>query len=843
MRRRRFCTMASLSPSPGVSVPDPATCRLLSLNEKIQLVREMSKSPSIALEQIQEWTCREIVEILCVELRRDIKYTGLSKLKLLDVLFKFVKGKSSGRRKHVEKESNPEPDANNIQASSKRQRKNDGPSPTRRTHFHAMGSSSLFSRALMVSFKGFFPDLAKRRLMSLDEKRELIRELAKCNGSVPEQLQEWTRCEIIEVLCAELGRERTFSSLSKQAMLNFLFKVVKGESSYPWKHKKKESNPVASAVNLQCPSKRQKNNDSPLSLPVMANTSHLCQNSACRATLNPEDKFCKRCSCCICFKYDDNKDPTLWLFCNSDKPFQESSCGFSCHLECALKDERSGILQIGQPKKLDGDYFCTYCGKQNDLLGCWKKQLLVAKNARRLDVLCHRIFLSHKILISTKKYMLLHEIVDAAMKKLEAEVGPITGIQDMGHGLVGRLAVGAEVQKLCACAIEALHSLPSGSLTAHLETQRSSKTHCSGPISKLQNIKYGDVGETKVDGLEKSPGSSVAALDEEQEITMPDAQEGLLRKSSTLMVYNRGTLKQNLEMIFARSETATLVDTGNMLVEPPGCSGSLPNILPRGTVNPKELGEESIEEANSSDHVLQNGWLKSETGPESSSCKTTSGRFEKNEDKDGPSEPNTTAQGSLRWESSSLIRNNRGTLQNLNADAARLENASDARIGKELACPHLYCESLLPMTENEITLGDEIRATSFKSDTDYQIPQSVPSKLETGPESSLNKSLPCKSQKISHNDGPSKASYQYCVKAIRRLECEGYIEASFRLKFLTWFSLRATPHERRMVGVFVDTLINDPVNLARQLDDAFSDVIYSKRPHRGPSGFCMELGH
>jgi hypothetical protein len=48
---------------------------------------------------------------------------------------------------------------------------------------------------------------------------------------------------------------------------------------------------------------------------------------------------------------------------------QKDSCVFSCHLECALKDGRTGIMQSGQCKKLDGGYYCTRCRKQNDLLG------------------------------------------------------------------------------------------------------------------------------------------------------------------------------------------------------------------------------------------------------------------------------------------------------------------------------------------------------------------------------------------------------------------------------------------------------------------------------------------
>jgi hypothetical protein len=84
---------------------------------------------------------------------------------------------------------------------------------------------------------------------------------------------------------------------------------------------------------------------------------------------------------------------------------------------------------------------------------------VIAKDARRLDVLCYRIFLSHKVLVSTEKYLVLHQIVDTAMKKLEAEVGPIVGDGNIGRGIVSRLTCGAEVQTLCAQALDAMESL------------------------------------------------------------------------------------------------------------------------------------------------------------------------------------------------------------------------------------------------------------------------------------------------------------------------------------------------------------------------------------------------
>jgi hypothetical protein len=65
-------------------VLDPAKCRLMSVNEKRELVHEVSKSPGSALERMNRWTRLDIREILCTELGRDIKYDSLSKDRLLD---------------------------------------------------------------------------------------------------------------------------------------------------------------------------------------------------------------------------------------------------------------------------------------------------------------------------------------------------------------------------------------------------------------------------------------------------------------------------------------------------------------------------------------------------------------------------------------------------------------------------------------------------------------------------------------------------------------------------------------------------------------------------------------
>ena len=97
-------------------------------------------------------------------------------------------------------------------------------------------------------------------------------------------------------------------------------------------------------------------------------TSWICKNSACRAILSIDDAFCKRCSCCICHLFDDNKDPSLWLECTSESGDRDS-CGLSCHIECALQREKVGVVDLGQLMQLDGSYCCASCGKVSGILG------------------------------------------------------------------------------------------------------------------------------------------------------------------------------------------------------------------------------------------------------------------------------------------------------------------------------------------------------------------------------------------------------------------------------------------------------------------------------------------
>ncbi|KAG8069777.1 hypothetical protein GUJ93_ZPchr0006g45538 [Zizania palustris] len=744
-------------------------------------------------------------------------------------------------------------------------------------------------------YGGITIDPAKCRLMSVDEKRELVRELSKFPEVAPDKLQSWSRREIVEILCADIGRERKYTGLSKQRMLDYLFRVVTGKSSGAVEHvQEKEPTPEPNATNHQSPAKRQRKSDNPSRLPIVVSNpttvvprptsnARFCHNLACRATLHPEDKFCRRCSCCICFKYDDNKDPSLWLFCSSDQPLQKDSCVFSCHLECALKDGRTGIMQSGQCKKLDGGYYCTRCRKQNDLLGSWKKQLVIAKDARRLDVLCHRIFLSHKILVSTEKYMVLHEIVDTAMKKLEAEVGPISGVANMGRGIVSRLTVGAEVQKLCVQAIEAMESLFCRSTILQFERSR---------MIPSTFIKFEAITQTSVTVvLDLGQFPTLA-----QEITgfnvwHQAAGTGLYASNPTGIILAPLKTLVVTQLVPATSYTFKVVAFSNSkecgswetniktsCQKEDGLKGLMPGGagLDQNNGSPKEnsggQSDPSSEGVDSNNNTAVYADLNKSPESDFEYCEnpeilnSDKASHHPNEPinnsqcmqmvavrvtevtelEEGPGlsasaldeEPISTVQTPLLRVSSNSME------QNQRSEVPRLHDASNAPAGNELVIvPPRYSGSIPPTAPRFMENGKDISGKSFKAKPSDNNLQNGCSKPEREPGNSSNKRTSGKFEDISHKDGCPEASYEYCVKVVRWLECEGYIETNFRVKFLTWYSLRATPHDRKIVSVYVDTLIDDPVSLSGQLSDTFSEAIYSKRPQSARSGFCMELWH
>ncbi|KAH7861117.1 hypothetical protein Vadar_021846 [Vaccinium darrowii] len=656
-------------------------------------------------------------------------------------------------------------------------------------------------------FEGVVLDPSKCSMLSMEEKRELVYELSKWSHGAPEMLQSWSRQEILQILCVEMGKERKYTGLTKLKIIEHLLKIV-AEKKLQGNETAKRPDPQCSPSVEQRASKRQRKTDQPSQLPVavnsvvvhnsetdMANTVY-CKNTACKAKLSQKDVFCKRCSCCICYQYDDNKDPSLWLTCSSEPPYQGDACGMSCHLECALKHTKSGIAKDG----MDGSFSCVFCGKLNDLLGCWRKQLIIAKETRRVDILCYRVSLSQKLLVGTKYYQTLYEIVDGAVKKLEEDVGPLTGLPvKNARGIVNRLSSGPEVQRLCALTVEYLDSML-------LKTLRHVSSNYQSQESNLiasNIIQFGDVGTSSVTLI---LGSKAPALG----------------NSGGYTLWHRKVEDRD----YPAEPTCTQDDVA--------------------TPDKIEVGGSESQATNSSS--LSN---PSSVEDENTTLVLCSNETQKREDpsftyfKDKNTEKIATA------DLSNDI--------NLGDPVSLLdEEGARGRINSVPGSIELNLENK-DSQEDQETSTDSGSHTHIQTGMECVVPlvgsseadlPITPCKLENNKDVARNgrlkpsnKDCDNVSGREEEHSGNGNRDFEYYVKVIRWLECEGHIETAFRQKFLTWYSLRATPQEMRVVKVFVDTLIDDPACLAGQLVDSFSETISSKRSAHGPSGFCLKLWH
>lgn len=167
-----------------------------------------------------------------------------------------------------------------------------------------------------------------------------------------------------------LDKERKESSPSKYKMTEVIRATTKVYKSLDLK---KLSSDHAVVTNSQTQKKQPRKGEHPIRLPsseVPQESANIwiCKNSACKAVLTSEDTFCKRCSCCICHLFDDNKDPSLWLVCTTESG-EKDCCGLSCHIECALQCQRAGVFSLGQSMMLDGSYCCASCGKVSGIIG------------------------------------------------------------------------------------------------------------------------------------------------------------------------------------------------------------------------------------------------------------------------------------------------------------------------------------------------------------------------------------------------------------------------------------------------------------------------------------------
>ncbi|RWW21657.1 hypothetical protein GW17_00014172 [Ensete ventricosum] len=677
----------------------------------------------------------------------------------------------------------------------------------------------------------FAIDPSKCSKLSIEEKRDLVRELSKWPECASEKLQTWSRRELLEILCTEIGKERKYTSLTKQKMIEFLFRVVSDKrSEEPAKDGGFAKVPLT--FSPQTPAaKRQRKNEHPSRLAFFTNNLR-------------------------------SSDATEQDVCRS-------------HMETQLTPAGGSLITFPF-------WFCR----------CWKKQLMIAKDARRVDVLWYRISLAHKLIGATEKYQSLHEIVDTARKKLEAEIGPINDSSNMVRGIVNRLSVAAEVQKLCALAVDLLDSKHSGSSSTNAIVQRklliafdclNQMLYSLCPCNLLSPAEAGSVFSSFIK-FERISSTSVTVVLESENNT-PLGQElagfnlwhrkgdiseypekpsfSLLNREKRLEIAELTPATDYMFKVVAFSNTRDLdaweVGVKTEAISPEdsiNLSSETTVSKPHGQ-SPRTNGGGSSSNPSEGDESNENGTACADLNKlpkldlddcekpailetEKSSghgdqmrkgCIVRAGVLQPQEslghsDSALDEEPNST----VLIDSTDFLMNNQAS------DVQKSEDESNTRaVVSEMV--------ILPATPCGVETGTQGLGRCSKGKSGVEIYENGSTKADQEPGSSSKKRGMGKPEGISVKDRSSEGAYEYCVKVIRWLECQGHIETNFRAKFLTWFSLWATLQERRIVSVYVDTLIDDPASLAGQLVDTFSEAICSKRPPKTPAGFCTKLQH
>nr|XP_043624731.1 VIN3-like protein 1 [Erigeron canadensis]XP_043624732.1 VIN3-like protein 1 [Erigeron canadensis] len=547
----------------------------------------------------------------------------------------------------------------------------------------------------------------------------------------------------------------------------------------------------------------------------------ICKNSACRAVLSATDTFCKRCSCCICHLFDDNKDPSLWLECTSDSSNGES-CGLSCHIECALQHGKVGVVNLGQLMQLDGSYCCASCGKVSGILGFWKKQLVIAKDARRVDSLCYRIYLSFRLLDGTSRFQELHDIVKEAKTKLETEVGPLSGVSaKMARGIVSRLAVAGEVQALCSSVIEKADEF---SATMSI---RNSKNR-EGSLPAACKFIFEDVTATSIVLvlIELSTAFSCDILGFKlwyskttETCHTEDPVKTFPRSQRRILISNLQPCTEYTFRVVSYTETGDLGHseakcfTGSVeIIHKNPSSITVPHN--EGTSGTKDVESDSGFKVRELGKILRLAWAQEH------------GYFDGIQDVTF-SEPNKVVKPETPL-----------------ADELSSPGGLDLNVA---TVPDLNEEIVVPVesfrdegnVDPDNGSGESENWAHHVSQIEVSRKRPASTNEETHDcDSTLINSSPFGARK--GGPGSLDENFEYCVKIIRWLECQGYIKQEFRLKLLTWFSLRSTEQERRVVNTFIQTLIDDPCSLAGQLLDSFADIINIKRPR---NGFCSKLWH
>ncbi|RID53207.1 hypothetical protein BRARA_G00623 [Brassica rapa] len=557
--------------------------------------------------------------------------------------------------------------------------------------------------------------------------------------------------------------------------------------------------------------------------------SWICKNASCRANVPKDDSFCKRCSCCVCHSFDENKDPSLWLVCESEKPNDVEFCGLSCHVECAFREDKVGVTSIGDLMKLDGCFCCYSCGKVSEILGCWKKQLVAAKDARRRDVLCYRIELSYRLLDGTCRFSELHEVVKAAKSMLEDEVGPLDGPSARtDRGIVSRLPVASEVQELCTSAIKmaedwsanvARDSIPAA-CRFHFEDVASTRV-------TLRLIELPSAEECGVKGYRLWCFKKGETPEDDQFLDLSRAERRIL-------LADLDPCKEYMFRVVSYTEAGCLGHSNAR------CVTKSVEILRDNSVEGRTkrridlLGNDQAsdrEEKSSISSGFQIGQLgKYVELAEAQEDGLLDAFYDVDTDKSSEPEVEVPPRRPLGFDLNVV------SVPDLNEEFTQPDSSG----GEDNGVP------LDSLAEADVANGNGnynddddddtvsngtqknnnclVRSDGSGDDPEFDFLMTRKRKADSNSHGSENNEC---------DSSPIDDTIEKCMKVVRWLECEGHIEKTFRIRFLTWFGLSSTAQEQSVVSTFVQTLEDDPSSLAEQLLHVFSDVISNKRPNNG----------
>lgn len=563
---------------------------------------------------------------------------------------------------------------------------------------------------------------------------------------------------------------------------------------------------------------------------VTTNNSWICKNASCRANVPKDDSFCKRCSCCVCHSFDENKDPSLWLVCESEKPNGVEFCGLSCHVECAFREDKVGVTSVGNVMKLDGCFCCYSCGKVSDVLGCWKKQLVAAKDARRRDVLFYRIELSYRLLDETCRFSELHEVVKAAKSMLEDEVGPLDGPSARtDRGIVSRLPVASEVQELCTSAIKmaedwsanvARDSIPAA-CRFHFENVESTRV-------TLRLIELPSAEECGVKGYRLWCFKKGETPEDDQFLDFGRAERRIL-------LADLQPCKEYMFRVVSYTEGGFLGHSNGR------CVTKSVEILQQRRVDSVDgrtrrridlLGNNNQASDGEEKSSISSGFQIRQLGKyvelaEAQEDGLLDAFYDVDTDKSSEPEEELPPRQPLGFDLNVV------SVPDLNEEFTQLDSSGGEDNGVPL-------DSLA-----EADVGNGNGNGNYNDDDDDTVSNGTQKMVKSDgsgddPEFDFLTTRKRKADSNSHesennecDSSPIDDTLEKCMKVVRWLEREGHIEKTFRIRFLTWFGLSSTAQEQSVVSTFVQTLEDDPSSLAEQLLHVFSDVVSNKRPSNG----------